>query len=50
MLAELKWEPSINAAEISVEVDNGIVTLADHGWVKLAGGVRSVVDNTTMSY
>ena len=26
VLAELKWEPSINAAEIGVEVKDGIVT------------------------
>jgi osmotically-inducible protein OsmY len=30
VLAELKWEPSINAAQIGVEVDGGIVTLAGH--------------------
>ena len=30
VLAELKWEPSINAAEIGVEVKNGVVTLAGH--------------------
>jgi osmotically-inducible protein OsmY len=30
ILAELKWEPSINAAEIGVEVKDGIVTLAGH--------------------
>ncbi len=30
VLAELKWEPSINAAEIGVEVKDGIVTLAGH--------------------
>jgi len=28
--AELSWEPSVNAAEIGVEVKNGIVTLAGH--------------------
>lgn len=27
---ELKWEPSINAAQIGVEVNEGIVTLAGH--------------------
>jgi len=27
---ELKWEPSVNANEIGVEVKNGIVTLAGH--------------------
>ncbi len=30
VLAELKWEPSINAAQIGVEVRDGIVTLAGH--------------------
>ena len=28
--AELKWEPAVNAAQIGVEVKNGIVTLAGH--------------------
>lgn len=28
VLAELKWEPSVNAADIGVEVKDGIVTLA----------------------
>jgi len=30
VLAELKWEPSVNAAGIGVEVRDGIVTLAGH--------------------
>jgi osmotically-inducible protein OsmY len=30
VLAELKWEPSVNAAQIGVEVNDGIVTLAGH--------------------
>jgi len=30
VLAELSWEPSINAAAIGVEVNEGIVTLAGH--------------------
>jgi len=30
VIAELKWEPSINAAQIGVEVKDGIVTLAGH--------------------
>jgi len=30
VLAELKWEPSINAAQIGVEVRDGVVTLAGH--------------------
>jgi len=30
VLAELKWEPSINAAQIGVEVQDGIVTLSGH--------------------
>ena len=30
VLAELKWEPSINAAQIGVEVKDGIVTLHGH--------------------
>ena len=27
---ELKWEPSVNATQIGVEVKDGIVTLAGH--------------------
>jgi osmotically-inducible protein OsmY len=30
VIAELKWEPSINAAKIGVEVEDGVVTLAGH--------------------
>ena len=30
VVAELSWEPSINAAQIGVEVKDGIVTLAGH--------------------
>ena len=30
VLAELKWEPSVNAAEIGVEVKNCVVTLTGH--------------------
>ena len=30
VLAELAWEPSVNAAHIGVEVDDGVVTLAGH--------------------
>jgi len=30
VIAELKWEPSINAAQIGVEVKGGVVTLAGH--------------------
>jgi osmotically-inducible protein OsmY len=30
VIAELSWEPSVNAAQIGVEVKNGIVTLAGH--------------------
>ena len=30
VLAELKWEPKINAAHIGVEVSNGVVTLSGH--------------------
>lgn len=30
VLAELKWEPSVNATHIGVEVSKGIVTLAGH--------------------
>jgi osmotically-inducible protein OsmY len=30
VIAELKWEPSINAEQIGVEVKDGIVTLAGH--------------------
>src|SRR5579885_2025230 len=28
VIAELKWEPSVNAAQIDVEVKDGVVTLA----------------------
>jgi osmotically-inducible protein OsmY len=30
VIAELSWEPSVNAAHIGVEVANGVVTLAGH--------------------
>lgn len=30
VIAELKWEPSINAAQIGVQVARGVVTLAGH--------------------
>jgi osmotically-inducible protein OsmY len=30
VIAELKWEPSVNAAHIGVEVNGGVVTLAGH--------------------
>jgi osmotically-inducible protein OsmY len=30
VIAELSWEPSVNAAHIGVEVSDGIVTLAGH--------------------
>jgi osmotically-inducible protein OsmY len=30
VIAELGWEPSVNAAHIGVEVSNGVVTLAGH--------------------
>jgi osmotically-inducible protein OsmY len=30
VLAELAWEPSVNAAQIGVEVKGGVVTLAGH--------------------
>ena len=30
VIAELSWEPSVNAAQIGVEVKDGIVTLAGH--------------------
>jgi len=30
VIAELKWEPSVNAAQIGVEVKDGIVTLSGH--------------------
>jgi osmotically-inducible protein OsmY len=30
VIAELKWEPSVNSAQIGVEVKDGIVTLAGH--------------------
>ena len=30
VIAELKWEPSVNAAQIEVEVQDGVVTLAGH--------------------
>lgn len=30
VLAELKWEPKVNAAHVGVEVKNGVVTLSGH--------------------
>ena len=30
VLAELDWDPAINAADIGVEVKGGIVTLSGH--------------------
>lgn len=30
VIAELNWEPSVNAAQIGVEVNDGVVTLAGH--------------------
>ena len=30
VIAELNWEPSINATKIGVEVNEGVVTLAGH--------------------
>ena len=30
VMAELKWDPSFNAAEIGVQVKNGVVTLSGH--------------------
>ncbi len=30
VLAELRWEPSVNAAQIGAEVTDGVVTLAGH--------------------
>jgi osmotically-inducible protein OsmY len=30
VMAELSWEPSINAAHIGVEVEQGVVTLSGH--------------------
>ena len=30
VIAELKWEPSVNASQVGVEVKDGVVTLAGH--------------------
>lgn len=30
VMAELKWEPSVNGAQIGVEVEKGVVTLSGH--------------------
>lgn len=30
VMAELKWEPSVHATQIGVEVKDGVVTLAGH--------------------
>jgi osmotically-inducible protein OsmY len=38
VLAELKWEPSVNAAKIDVDVKDGVLTLA--GQVESSRGVR----------
>lgn len=55
VLAELKWEPSANAAEIGVEVKDRVVTLAGHvgsfadsAWC--TPGVRHVVDNINVAH
>ena len=42
--AELKWEPSVNAAQIGVEVKDGIVTLAGHvsSYAEKYGAERAV--------
>lgn len=55
VLAELKWAPAVNAAEIGVEVKDGIVTLAGRdSWSErelasqsawASPGVINVVDN-----
>ncbi len=56
VLAELNWEPSVNAAHIGVAVDDGFVTLsghvtrfgersAAHGAAERVNGVRAVVDD-----
>jgi len=53
ILAELRWEPSVNAEQIGVEVKDGVVTLAGHvnsfveKWaaeeaVKKVAGVRAL--------
>ncbi|EJZ58224.1 periplasmic or secreted lipoprotein [Pseudomonas fluorescens R124] len=53
ILAELRWEPSVNAEQIGVEVKDGVVTLAGHvnsfveKWaaeeaVKKVSGVRAL--------
>ena len=38
VLAELKWEPSVNAAKIDVDVKDAVLTLA--GQVESSRGVR----------
>lgn len=30
VLAELKWEPSVNAAHIGVSAQDGVITLSGH--------------------
>ena len=45
VLAELKWEPLINAAEIGVEVKDGIVTLVGMSILMRRNGTQSVRRN-----
>ena len=45
VIAELKWEPSINAAQIGVEVKDGIVTLHGHVRVTQKSGGPSALPN-----
>jgi len=47
VIAELHWEPTVNAAEIGVEVQDGIVTLAGHVTNYRVSGTQSVLPSAS---
>ena len=47
VLAELKWEPSVNVADIGAEVKDGIVTLAGHVDSYVENGMPSALLNAS---
>ena len=47
VIAELHWEPTVNAAEIGVEVQDGIVTLAGHVPITRVSGTQSVLPSAS---
>ena len=59
-MAQLAWNPALHAAQIGVEVHDGVVTLAGtvHSWAERelarhaawgAAGVCSVIDKMTLT-